>query len=265
MTEEKKGTHGDYYKKAAQPPPVALKEIKGGRLAGFTDVKPQWRYEAITKIFGLCGFGWKYEITRQWSEPGSAAQLMCFCTIFLYVKIEGQWSDGIPGTGGSMLIKDEKKGLHVFDDGYKMALTDALGVAMQRIGIASDIYMGRWDGSKYDVPEESTKEEDPNKSTKGQRGILAGKMKQVGLDDSQQIDFYKMSLGDKEESVDWAADYIQEFEMYLFRYQMSEIAKAHPEEYKEALKVMGYKSALEVEEKDRVEVNKKMSEIGGSK
>ncbi|MHA1280854.1 MAG: hypothetical protein ACTSQ8_27265, partial [Candidatus Helarchaeota archaeon] len=35
------------------------------------------------------------------------------------------------------------------DEAYKMALTDALSVAMGRIGIAADIYMGKWDGSKY--------------------------------------------------------------------------------------------------------------------
>ena len=52
-----------------------------------------------------------------------------------------------------MLVTKESKGLHTSDEGFKMALTDALGVAMGKIGVAADIYMGQWDGSKYkDAP-----------------------------------------------------------------------------------------------------------------
>ena len=35
------------------------------------------------------------------------------------------------------------------DEGYKMAITDALGTAMKVIGVAADIYRGNFDGSKY--------------------------------------------------------------------------------------------------------------------
>jgi hypothetical protein len=44
----------------AKPPKEALKTIKGGRLSGMTDVNPQWRYKAVTDVFGPCGVGWKY-------------------------------------------------------------------------------------------------------------------------------------------------------------------------------------------------------------
>jgi hypothetical protein len=39
--------------------------------------------------------------------------------------------------------------MHSNDEGYKMAITDALSVAMKSLGVAADIYMGLWDGSKY--------------------------------------------------------------------------------------------------------------------
>ena len=42
-----------------QPPPEALKMITGGRLAGKTDINPQWRYQSMTEQFGMCGVGWK--------------------------------------------------------------------------------------------------------------------------------------------------------------------------------------------------------------
>lgn len=137
------------YDKLARPPADALKRISGGRLSGKTDINPQWRYRAMTEVFGLCGIGWKYTIDRQWLEEGSAGEYMAFVNISLYVKSGDTWSEAIPGTGGSMLVAKEKNGLYNSDEAYKMATTDALSVAMKMIGVAADIYAGRWDGSKY--------------------------------------------------------------------------------------------------------------------
>lgn len=145
-----------------KPPKEALKEIKGGRLSGMTDIKPQWRYKAMTEQFGPCGVGWKYDIVKQWTEPGSDEQIICYVNIELFFLHDGVWSEAIPGTGGSMIVTKERAGLHTSDEGYKMALTDALSVAMSRIGVAAEIYMGNWTGSKYkDQPVEKKKKEEP--------------------------------------------------------------------------------------------------------
>jgi hypothetical protein len=131
-----------------QPPKEALKAIGGGRLKGMTDIKPQWRYLAMTERFGPIGIGWKYTIDRLWTEPGAVGEVLAFALITLYIKPD-QWSDGIPGIGGSTIIDKEKEGLHSSDEGYKMAVTDALSVAMKTLGVAADVYMGSWNGSKY--------------------------------------------------------------------------------------------------------------------
>jgi hypothetical protein len=135
--------------KVSQPPITALKKIKGGRLTGFTDINPQFRYKIMTDIYGLCGIGWKFEILNKWVENATDDQIFAFVEINIFIKVNDSWSDGIPGLGGSMLIAKEAKGLHSNDEAYKMALTDALGTAMKMIGVASAIYEGRWDGSKY--------------------------------------------------------------------------------------------------------------------
>ncbi len=132
-----------------RPPESALKKIKGGRLSGMTDVSPQWRWQALTEQFGVCGVGWKFEVERMWTESGSESQVFAFAHVLLYVKQNNTWSDPIPGIGGSMLVKKETAGLHSSDEGFKMAVTDALGTAAKCIGLAADIYMGKWDGSKY--------------------------------------------------------------------------------------------------------------------
>jgi hypothetical protein len=135
--------------KVKQPPKTALKQIAAGRLKGKTDISPQWRYQAMTEQFGPCGIGWKYEIVRVWNEPGCDGQIFAFAHIHLYIKQGEAWSDPIPGIGGSMLVEKESKGLHASDEGYKMAITDALSVALKMLGVAADIYAGLWDGSKY--------------------------------------------------------------------------------------------------------------------
>jgi len=138
-----------YYNALRQPPPEALKQIQGGRISGKTDVNPQWRYRAVTEQFGPCGVGWKYNIEKLWLEPADGGQVCAFSLVNVWVKIDGEWSEPIPGIGGSMLTEQEKAGLHVSDECFKMATTDALSVALKMLGVAADIYAGAWDGSKY--------------------------------------------------------------------------------------------------------------------
>jgi hypothetical protein len=149
----------ELWNKVKQPPASALKKITGGRLSGKTDINPQWRYEAMTENFGICGIGWYFTVDNKWVDDGSEGQKFAFADITLYVKIDGEWSKGIPASGGSMLIEKEKNGLHANDEAFKMSITDALGTAMKMLGLAADIYAGKWDGSKYKDAPEPAKEE----------------------------------------------------------------------------------------------------------
>ena len=129
-------------------PKTAQKPITGGRLRGKTDISPIWRMKTLTEAFGPCGFGWKYEVTDRRQEEGAGGEIAVFVDINLYVNKDGKWSSPIPGTGGSMFVSAEEKGLYVNDECYKMALTDAISVSCKALGVAADIY---WDGdnTKY--------------------------------------------------------------------------------------------------------------------
>ena len=128
-----------------------MRQIGAGRLKGKTDINPQWRYQQMTELYGLCGVGWKFEIVKRWTEEGSDGQLFGFVDLNLFVKVNGEWSDPIPGNGGDFLVAKETKGLYNNDEAYKMATTDALSSAMKMIGIAADVYGGAWDGSKFNT------------------------------------------------------------------------------------------------------------------
>lgn len=139
-----------------QPPKDALKQIKGGRLKGFTDISPMWRIMALTEQFGLCGFGWKYTVDELWTTPGTDTQVFAHARISLFIMLDGKWSDAIPGVGGDKLVAKEAGGLYNNDEAFKMAITDALGAACKALGFGADIYLGRWDGSKYNIPDKDT-------------------------------------------------------------------------------------------------------------
>jgi hypothetical protein len=121
-----------------------------------TDINPQWRLQAITEIYGECGVGWYYTIKNMWPVDGANGEVMAFVHLELYTKQGEHFSMPITGIGGSALVAKETAGLKANDEAYKMATTDALSVAMKQLGFGAEIYMGRWDGTKYkDVPESS--------------------------------------------------------------------------------------------------------------
>ena len=128
------------YNKVRHVPDEAQKRITGGRLNGMTDINPMWRIEELTALFGPCGTGWKYVITRREMVPDGSGQVAAFMDIDLYYRDGDGWSEPIPGTGGSMFITKEKGGLYTSDECYKMALTDALSVACKALGVGADVY-----------------------------------------------------------------------------------------------------------------------------
>lgn len=153
----------EIYKSLSQPPKSALRQIQAGDLKGKTDINPQWRYEAMTQQFGLVGLGWKYEIQKLWTEPGANGETLAFAQVAVFVRDPAtkEWSDPIVGIGGSKLINKFSAGPKSNDEGYKMAVTDAFSTSLKMIGVAADIYAGRWDGSKYsDTPQNAQKQQD---------------------------------------------------------------------------------------------------------
>ncbi len=146
-----------YWDQLRTPPQGALKKIQYGNLKGKSDINPQWRMQAMTEVFGPCGVGWKYEKVKEWTYAGiDTHTVAAFVDVNIYILNGKEWSEPIPGTGGSMLVIKDKNGIHLNDEAFKMATTDALSVAMKQVGVAADIYMGIMDGSKYQTPRNVT-------------------------------------------------------------------------------------------------------------
>jgi hypothetical protein len=144
-----------YWNQMKTVPKERLKTIGAGRLKGKSDINPQWRYEVLTQVFGVCGIGWKFTIDKQWIEKYDNGEIASFANVSLYIKVDGEWSDPIPANGGSMFVANESRGPYVSDECYKMAITDALGTAAKMIGVASDIYQGIIDTKYAERPTQS--------------------------------------------------------------------------------------------------------------
>ena len=177
-------------------PETAKKAITAGRLKGKTDINPMWRIKRLTEQFGPCGIGWYYKPVRKWMET-HGDEIAAFVDIELYVKIGGEWSMPIAGTGGSMFAARQKDGVYVSDECYKMATTDAISVACKQLGIGADVY---WDAdrTKYTDPSAApAMQQVADTPVDKQRADLFGQMREqlqrTGFSTNAVLNFYKAS------------------------------------------------------------------------
>ncbi|MFR3638175.1 MAG: hypothetical protein ACLTV0_09820 [Faecalimonas sp.] len=194
----------DLYNRVRVVPEEAKKPIKGGRLNGMTDINPMWRIKVLTSEYGPCGIGWFYKPVKKWTEQ-VGGETVAFVDIELFVKVDGEWSQPICGTGGSKLSQNERNGLFVSDECYKMATTDAISVACKQLGIGADVYFGA-DRTKYDSPFERV--DRARNELKKRRCSEANFMQVYRLDNIEQVtdsqikDFIARMEAAKHDSVD---------------------------------------------------------------
>lgn len=194
----------DLYNRVRIVPEEAKKPIKGGRLNGMTDINPMWRIKVLTSEYGPCGIGWFYKPVKKWTEQ-AGGETVAFVDIELFIKVDGEWSQPICGTGGSKLSQNERNGLFVSDECYKMATTDAISVACKQLGIGADVYFGA-DRTKYDSPFERV--ERVRNELKKRRCSEANFMQVYRLDNIEQVtdsqikDFIARMEAAKHDSVD---------------------------------------------------------------
>jgi len=180
-------SNSEIYDSLRRPPKWALREIKDGNLKGKTDINPQWRFEAMTKEFGPVGIGWWHDKPTFTIYDGANGEkiVLAEVNVFVLERESGEPSKPIYGCGGSVLVNNfSKAGFKSNDEAFKMALTDAFSYAFKELGVAADIYAGKWDGSKYT---DAAKEE-PQAQQPAQAKATAEPKKQPVKATKEQID-----------------------------------------------------------------------------
>ena len=191
----------EWFMRNAEPPQDALKPIEAGRLKGKSDINPQWRIQALTEQYGICGVGWAYEIKeKEYVDVPATGEKMVFITVHLFIRDwnypdEYKWIGNAIGIGGDFVIKKETNGLHANDEGLAMALTDAIGKAAKVFGIANNVYRGKFE-TKYEKQSERAKKKDEANSdyaTEKQCSMIYGLAKKGNINIDKITTRYEVS------------------------------------------------------------------------
>lgn len=145
------------YNRIKSVPDTAKKKIDGGRLKGMTDISPMWRIKMLTDLFGPVGIGWNVcQTDYRTVTNDTLGETAVFVEVALTYREtpDAEWSAPVFGTGGAKLVTIEKGGIHLDDEAFKKAYTDAISVACKALGMGADVYWDR-DADKYNYGDRS--------------------------------------------------------------------------------------------------------------
>jgi hypothetical protein len=129
-------------------PPSQVKEITGKSYKG-NSPKPHYLVHKATETFGPCGIGWGFTIEDERIEEGAGGERMSIARVKVWYEWNGKRGE-VEHIGGTSFSGIRSSGKPFTDeDAPKKSVTDALVKALSMIGFAGDIFMGRYDDSKY--------------------------------------------------------------------------------------------------------------------
>jgi len=152
----------DLWNKVEKTDPKHTKQITGKSYQG-TSPKPHYLIHKATETFGPIGIGWGFTIVNERIEEGAGGERMHIAHIRVWYEWEGKRGE-VEHIGGTQFSGIRSSGKPFTDeDAPKKSVTDALVKALSMIGFAGDIFMGRYDDSKYvsDLKDEARREAEP--------------------------------------------------------------------------------------------------------
>jgi hypothetical protein len=134
----------EYWNRFADIDPSFTKAITGKSYKG-TSPNPQYVIRCLTELFGPVGKGFGWEIKAEGFTP-LGEEILHWCRIHFWHGDRSQWFESY---GQTKALMKTKNGLMSDEDAPKKSLTDAIIKASSHIGIAANIFLGRWDDQKY--------------------------------------------------------------------------------------------------------------------
>jgi hypothetical protein len=111
--------------------------------------KPHYLVMKATETFGPCGIGWGFTVVDERIEDGLDGERMSIARVRVWYEWDGKRGE-VEHVGGTPFCGKRSSGKPYMDeDAPKKSVTDALVKALSLIGFAGDIFMGRYDDSKY--------------------------------------------------------------------------------------------------------------------
>ncbi len=120
--------------------PRLTKKINKG-FGDLTTIDPHWQIMKMTEIFGPVGKGWSYDVKYHYFETYISAE------VTIRWNINNNWLHYGPIASVQKLTRGKS---NTFDDECtKKAMTDALTKGFSHLGLCADVFMGKFDDSKY--------------------------------------------------------------------------------------------------------------------
>ena len=145
-------TNLDLWHLVEKTPTEHTKKITGKSYQG-TSPKPHYLIKKATETFGPVGLGWGFSVEER-VESGAMIEKDFYEKLHIAkVKVWYKWNGErgeVEHIGGTVFSGRYSSGKTFTDeDAPKKSVTDALVKALSMIGFAGDIFMGRYDDSKY--------------------------------------------------------------------------------------------------------------------
>ena len=119
--------------------PEFTKPLPGYGGKTLTTIDPMYQIQMMTDLFGPVGIGWKYKVDYKYIDG----------LIFAEVTIKyftDEWHEYGPVCSVQNL---SKKNGNLDDEAPKKAMTDAMTKAFSHLGMSADVFLGKFDDSKY--------------------------------------------------------------------------------------------------------------------
>lgn len=137
----------DLWNKHADIDPAFTKKITGKDYGG-TSPNPQYVVRCLTEMFGPVGKGFGWVVLAENFEPLGDTHLH-WCRIRFWWRDE-QGEHSVEEYGQTKAAYVTSQGKHrVDEDAPKKSLTDAIIKGASHLGVAANIFLGRWDDQKY--------------------------------------------------------------------------------------------------------------------
>lgn len=139
--------------------PRFTKKITGRDYSG-TSPNPQYVIKCLTVMFGPVGKGFGWRVLAEGFEQFGDTSLH-WCRVEFWHTDRSNVFEAYGQTKAAYQTKDGR--MRVDEDAPKKSLTDAIVKAASQIGVAANIFLGRWDDQKYvaQIADEYRREEQP--------------------------------------------------------------------------------------------------------
>lgn len=134
----------DQWNRFADIDPAFTKPITGKPYRG-TSPNPQYVIRCLTEMFGPVGSGFGWDVVAEDFTP-MGDEVLHWCRIKFWHTDRANTFDSY---GQTKALMKTRNGMMLDEDAPKKSLTDAIIKAASHIGIAANIFLGRWDDQKY--------------------------------------------------------------------------------------------------------------------